>query len=374
MLELAGRYTVLKKVGDGIYGGRCPNPSHIDKDPSFTVFQKKQSWCCYGCHNGNKHKGKTHNDTNYGSDCFAFLQWVSEGKISWKQAVLQLAKENNITIPKDEYEEMYNFNLSRAKAYTLNLTGDAFNYLVKRGLNKKDMEEWMIGFDGLKIVFPLLDRYKKVLGFSRRWLVMPDWCRDKYRNSPTSEIFNKSFYFYGIHNYDSTYPYIYITEGPMDVILAHKYGLTNIMATQGTSFTDNHAEIIKNFNKTPVFIMDGDSAGLKALNKSTDKLSKLGIYSKIVLLNNGEDLAELSNRVKYDLNDYIESHMITYSYYKVQHIFSKYNSALLELEMKLRPELKDIIDTIPENEKDLMIDFISDKMHINLREDKISGS
>lgn len=367
MLELARRYTVMKKVGDNVYGGRCPNPSHIDKDPSFTVFADKQSWCCYGCHFGSKEKGDCHNNTNYGSDCFAFLQWISQGKITWTQAVLQLAKENNIPIPKDEYEEEYKLNLFRAKAFHANLSGKAFNYLVSRGLNRHDMEEWMLGSDSQKIIFPLLDRYKKVLGFSKRWIEMPEWCRDKYRNSPSSNIFNKSMYFYGIHNYNPSHDYIYITEGPMDVILAHKYGLINIMATQGTSFTDNHAEVIKNFGKIPVFIMDGDEAGTKATNKAINKLAELGVYSNIVLLDKGIDLADLALKLKFNLSNYIDAHKITYSYYKIQTLISEYNSKLLELQMKLYPKLKEIVNTIPNNEKDIIHDFILHNTHIDLK-------
>lgn len=369
MLELASRYTVLKKVGDGVYGGRCPNPSHKDKDPSFTIFTKDQSWCCYGCHYGNKAIGKTHEDSNYGSDCFAFLQWISEGKINWKQAILQLAEENNILLPTDENEALYKTNLSKAKSYQLNLKGKAFNYLIKRGLNQEDLKKWMIGFDGQKIIFPLLDRYKRVLGFSRRWLEQPEWCRDKYRNSSTNEIFNKSSYFYGIHLYDNTHPNIYISEGPMDIILSSKYGLKNIFAAQGTSFTDNHAEIIKNLGKTPVFIMDNDPAGLKATKKAIDKLAGIGVYSKIVTLPENMDLADLSNKLKYDLLDYIDSHMITYGYYKVKNIIDIYYSKMNELKLKVYPELKELLKEIPGDEKQIIADFILNNLQINLKEE-----
>ena len=191
MLELAGRYTDLKKIGDGIYGGRCPNPNHRDSDPSFTVFEKDQSWCCYGCHQGNKYRGKTHEDTNYGSDCFAFMQWITKGKLNWRQAILKLAEENDILLPDDENNALYKTNFSLAYSYTINLKGAPLDYLTNRGLDNLDCQRWMLGFDGVKIVFPLLDRYKRILGFSRRWLVTPDNCRDKYRISKTSDICNK---------------------------------------------------------------------------------------------------------------------------------------------------------------------------------------
>lgn len=368
MLELASRYTDLKKIGDGIYGGRCPNPEHRDSNPSFTVFEKDQSWCCYGCHQGNKYRGKTHSDTNYGSDCFAFMQWITQGKLNWRQAILKLAEENDILLPDDENSALYKTNFNLAYSYTLNLKGEPLKYLQDRGFTLLDCQKWMIGFDGVKITFPLLDRYKRVLGFTRRWLHMPENCRDKYRNSKTSDIFNKSFYFYGMHLFDPSYDYIYITEGPVDVILGNKYGLTNTVATLGTSFTESHAEVIKKLKKTPVFIMDGDDAGMKSAKKSIDKLADIGVYSKIVILPDSKDLADLAFMLKDDLKAYIEKRTFTYGFYKVQHIANEYDSKLNELRLALLPELKEVLESIPGDERKVITDYIYDKLRLNFKE------
>lgn len=370
MLELASRYTDLKKVGDGVYGGRCPNPNHRDTDPSFTVFVKDQSWCCYGCHHGNKSKGKTHADTNYGSDCFAFLQWISGGKINWRQAILKLAEEHNILLPTDEHYRLYEVNEYRTKAYQANLYGKPLEYLKARGLSEADCKAWRIGFDGKKITFSLMDRYKRVLGFTRRWLNPPENCRDKYRNSQTNEIFNKSYYFYGIHLYDSSLDHVYITEGSMDVILGSKYGLKNVMAPLGTSFTDQHAETIKNLGKTPIFIMDGDMAGLKSAKKAIDKLAALGVYAKIVMLSDGKDLADMANQLKETLPEFVEQHTMTYGYFKVKNIINQYDSKMMELRLGYFSDLKAIMNDIPGDERKVISDFIYERMKIDFKEDK----
>lgn len=371
MLELASRYTDLKKIGDGIYGGRCPNPSHRDSDPSFTVFVKDQSWCCYGCHQGNKYKGKTHEDTNYGSDCFAFMQWITKGKLNWRQAILKLAEENNILLPDDENNALYSTNFNLAYSYTLNLKGKSLDYLLNRGLTEQDCRRWMIGFDGVKIVFPLLDRYKRVLGFSRRWLVTPENCRDKYRNSKTSDIFNKSFYFYGMHLFDPNHDYVYITEGSMDVILGNKYGLPNTLATLGTSFTESHAEVIKKLKKIPVFVMDGDLAGLKSAKKSIDKLAAIGVYSKIAMLPESKDLADLACELKEDLKAYIDKRTFTYGFFKVQNIINQYDSKMNELRLAFMPEIKEVLESISGEERKVIADFVYDRLKINFREEII---
>ena len=64
MRKLAEEYTLLEKVGNGIYRGPCPHPEHDDKHPSFCVWEKSQSWACLVCHHGKK----TEKFKNYGSD------------------------------------------------------------------------------------------------------------------------------------------------------------------------------------------------------------------------------------------------------------------------------------------------------------------
>lgn len=360
MLELASRYTSMNPVGAGVYGGICPHEDHQDDNPSFTVFVEDNSWCCYGCHHGKKLDGGKYAEKNYGSDCFAFLQWLSKGKIGWRQAVLILAEELGIPLPDDKHAPIYEANFKRAKSFHDNLLRQkrAMAYLKSRGLELADLKEWGVGFDGQKITFPLLDRHRRVLGFTKRWLVVPEGCRDKYRNSPNSEVFNKSNYFYGIHRFDPNHHYVYITEGSMDVILAAKYELPNVFAILGTSFTDGHAEAIAKMGLVPVIIMDSDSSGIRSMNKIITILSKLGIYCKIVILPDKKDLADIALEQKELLQSYIEQHAMTYGYYKVSQIMTTYMSRLSELKLQTMPLLKEALAEVPEEERSLIFDLI----------------
>ncbi|MGL5507700.1 MAG: CHC2 zinc finger domain-containing protein, partial [Paraclostridium sp.] len=217
MLDLAKRYTELKKAGDGIWQGRCPHPEHNDSTPSFVIWEKTNSWCCMGCHNGKK------GQKNFGSDTIAFIQWVEN--LKWRDAVLKLAEINDINKPSEANDKIYKENMALAKKYVSTLFNqsntESLDYLYNRGLDRKDVLFWGLGFDSYqaRIVFPLFDKYKNVVGFNRRLIHVPPGCGDKYKNSSNSKIFNKSKYLYGIHTVDPSYPYLRVTEGCMDVIL-----------------------------------------------------------------------------------------------------------------------------------------------------------
>lgn len=103
LLELIKEYTDLKPAGDNIWQGRCPHPDHDDTTPSFRVWKNNDntwSWACMGCHVGKKDT-KDNKYRNYGSDCFAFVQWMSDHKnskhiYSFTESIMVLADKYNI--------------------------------------------------------------------------------------------------------------------------------------------------------------------------------------------------------------------------------------------------------------------------------------
>lgn len=368
LVELVSEYTPIHKAGSNIYIGPCPHPDHKDSDPSFRIWTKGyegneyDSWACMGCHYGSKDI-KSKNSKNYGSDCFAFYQWM-EG-VSWKKAVYELCEKYNIPIPSSEFDKLYNTKRKQTESFIKNLYSMPRQYLYKRGLSDKDIDEWKIGFQGDKIVFPLMDKYKNVIAFTKRWIIVPEGRNDKYKNSKASKIFNKSFYFYGQHNITEECDEIRITEGTLDVILGTKYGINNLVATLGTAFTDEHAELIKNMNKTPVFIMDGDDAGIKAAEKAINKLASIGVYSKILILPIEKDLCDLSNELHFDIENYIQTNALTYGQYKLQKIVNHFDSQLNELKLKSFQEIKEVLEEIPyEAERMIMKQYILQKLNM----------
>lgn len=371
LLKLAGEYVELTKAGPLIYKGRCPHPDHVDKDPSFRVWlkgykninkiNKYDSWACMVCHCGKK--GKQYE--NKGSDCIAFIQWVEN--LSWKDSIIFLADKYKIPIPTDKNEKLYKEKKNLAYTFIDSLKGESLEYLKKRGLDKDDCFKWGLGFDGIKIVFPLLDRYKNVLGFTRRWLHLPEKCNDKYKNSPNSLIFNKSMYLYGIQNIDEDFEELRITEGPMDVILSQKYGAKNMFAPLGTAFTSSHVDIIKHYNKVPVFCMDGDDAGLKSINRSILMLAEEKIYSKILILPEGKDMADMALELKDSLEEYISENAITYGNYLIQKELSLYQAKINEIKLKSYPALVKVLNQVPtQEERNILKSYIKSIMNIEM--------
>lgn len=364
MVELASQYAELKKTGDGIWQAPCPHPDHEDDTPSFTVWEKSQSWACMGCHSGQKNS----EHKNYGSDCFAFVQWIEQ--LSWRESVMALAEATGIEPEDDPNEPIYQNNYRKAMSYHRNLVPEATRYLEKRGLDNDDVRKWMIGFDGSRITFPLMDRYHRVLGFSNR--IFKEKEGAKYKNSPNSDVFNKSYYFYGMDKVDLEFKELRITEGSMDVILASKYGVKNAIATLGTAFTKGHIALIKTLGMTPVFCMDGDIAGQSAVKKSIDLLAEEGIYTKVFTLEDGMDLADYAMANKAYTEQLIQDKAKTYGQIKVQALVDSFESKMNEAKIQIYPELQRILKEIPyDAERQVISDYVKTKLSMSLQEENI---
>lgn len=357
MLELANEYTDMKKASSNIWQGQCPHPKHKDSTPSFTVFTDTNTWTCFGCNQ----------DNQYGTDCIAFIQWITEGEYSWTDALLCLANRANIPIPDDENQPKYDKNLRMANKYHKDLTQEALDYLESRDITEKEIDKWNIGYDKEtnRIVFPLYSRFNQVVGFNKRVLDhRTKSVNNKYINSKNSDIFNKSTFLYGLHYIKPELKYIIITEGSMDVILATKYGLQNVVCTLGTSLSQQHVEIIKKMNKIPIIIYDGDDKGRYATQKAANLFIENGMYCKVVNLPEGLDLADIALQTKSRIVKYINDNTYTYGYSKINELIKDYNKKLYELQLDYSIEAKKILNRIPENEKDILENYLKYSMGI----------
>lgn len=363
LVQLVKEYTKLKKVSPGVWQGVCPNPNHQDDTPSFTVWQKTNSWSCYGCHSGKKGV-----EGNKGSDAIAFLQWIEN--LQWRQAVIRLAEWNDIPLPTDKNQKEFkkNYNLNQKFRRDLYKHEEILDYIYERGLDDIDIESWALGYDSYnkRIVFPLFSKYKDIIGFNKRITDSDSKDGKKYINSSSSEIFNKSTYFYGIHNLDNDCNEIRITEGSMDVILAHKFGVKNIVATLGTAFTEQHAKAIKKTGKTPVIIFDGDDAGDNGILKAISYFDALGVYCKIVHLPKGKDLADLSLELKFGIENYIRRNSVTAGYEQISKVVNEYHASLYTIRLEYIPRLEEIMKNVPKVEQRMLKSYIKDEMNINL--------
>ena len=377
--ELAEEYTVLTPAGFNVWSGHCPHPDHDDKTPSFRVYKNRNgtwSFRCFGCQDIHEKKGQ---NGNYGSDCFAFLQWMSDYKgspkvLTFMDSLTMLAEREGITWTYNDKQAEVMFKANEQKCYLAeqNLLSNVKGYLLKRGLSREDIRTWRIGAwpykeNGktvLRITFPLFNRQKKIAGFSSR-LLRENEELPKYKNSKNSTVFQKGSYLYGCHLVNTSLPDIRVTEGQFDVILAVKYGLQNTVATLGTSFTQDHALWIKQHKLIPTFIFDNDKAGIAAVDRSVNICNSVELSSKVCILPQGYDLAEFALNSKEALVPWIESHTTPFWHYKLSEVSLRYESALQDLRRSVLPDIRNSVP-VTQEDKILMKTFVKERFGITL--------
>jgi DNA primase len=138
-----------------------------------------------------------------------------------------------------------------------------------------------------------------VLGFGGR-ILRTDAKTAKYVNSPESEIYHKSRIVYGIFHARKAitqFEKCYLVEGYTDVMSLHEAGIENVVASSGTSLTQEQVRLIKRFTPNITILYDGDAAGIKASLRGIDIVLEEGMNVKIVLLPDGEDPDSYSKKV-----------------------------------------------------------------------------
>lgn len=355
--DLAEEYTELRKAGPTLYVGHCPHPKHNDSDASFCVNIQTNTWTCYGCHSDKKNKAQG----NYGSDAIAFIEWMNEGKVSWIDAVKQLANRVGLPIPNDINSKAYKTNYNLTQKYIKDMTCDAYEYLYDRGLDDDTIEKWSICYDKNedRIVLPLFDAYNNIIGFNKRLVnKQTKGLNRKYIHSADSEIFKKSQYFYGMQFLDRSKDYIILTEGAFDVILPQMYGASNVICALGTTLSEYQINVLAKLNKQVIVVYDNDDKGIKTMKKVMPLLEENNISAKLLILPEGKDLAEITLDVKYNIEDYILNNAVTYGYYQIQNNINDFNRDLYSLYYKYSVIFDKIKDSVPDSEKDIIQVFI----------------
>ena len=317
--DLIGSYVTLKRAGSNM-NGLCP--FHSEKSPSFTVYPADNSFYCFGC--------------GVGGDVFSFVRLIEN--LDYIDAVKLLAERSGVTIPQDGYDDsmqrlkntIFEINRDTARFYHSYLMSPdgkwALDYLTGRGLSISTIKRFGLGFcpssghrfsddargagykeefllstglaiaresDGAlrdrfydRVIFPIHNISGRVVGFGGRTL-RTDKKVAKYQNSPESEIYNKRRELYGlffakkaIQQEDMTI----LVEGYADVISMHQAGVENVVASSGTSLTEDQIRLISRFTNNITLMFDGDAAGVKAALRGVDLILKEGMNVKIVLL------------------------------------------------------------------------------------------
>ena len=331
--DVISRYVPLKSSGSNLVAC-CP--FHSEKTPSFTVFRATKTFYCFGC--------------GAGGDVITFI--IKIENLDYITAITKLADFAKIPLPEDDgaYREkiiqqkkLYDLNREAALYFHKNLYSnagkDALNYLYERNITNPAVKHFGLGYASNswydltkhlsekgfskeeqrlaflcritekgdyidlfrgRIMFPIIDLQSNVIGFGGRATgknadgseIMP-----KYLNTSDTPAFKKSRNLYALNFAKSSKrDYLILCEGYMDVIAMHQAGLTNSVASLGTSVTGEHARIIAKYTQTVVLAYDSDDAGKRAMEKAASLLKEVGIEVKALTLDGAKDPDEFIKR------------------------------------------------------------------------------
>ncbi len=327
IVEIIGLSVRLKRRGSN-YIGNCP--FHNEKTPSFSVSPSKGFFKCFGC-------GK-------GGNVVSFVQ--EHEKLGFAETIRWLADYYKIALEETErspeqiqhhaVEESLRILNEFAAGYfheTLlhNEEGQAIghSYFRQRGLNKETIETFRLGYcpeDGSsfhraaaaaghqnqlldkaglvkerngqffdnyrgRVIFPIQSNTGRVLGFGARILKSNDRA-PKYINTPENELYVKSRVLYGLYQARQAIgkqDECFLVEGYLDVISLHQAGIRNVVASSGTSLTEDQLRIIGHLTKNLTILYDGDAAGIKAALRGLDMALGQSFNVQLALLPAGED-------------------------------------------------------------------------------------
>jgi DNA primase len=181
--------------------------------------------------------------------------------------------------------------------------------LIKQQFNKeifpktglvvqRNDDEWSDNYRG-RIIFPIHNNTGKIIGFGARIIGKNDKA-PKYINTPENDIYSKSKVLYGSYfakqAIDKANECL-LVEGYTDVISLHQAGIENVVASGGTSLTQEQLRIIKKYTNNLTIIYDGDAAGVKAALRGLDMAVEEGLQVRLVLIPDNEDPDSYVNKI-----------------------------------------------------------------------------
>ena len=331
IVEVIGGYLQLKRAG-AVFKANCP--FHNERTPSFTVNPQRQIYKCFGC--------------GAGGSVIRFV--MNYENLDFVAAARKLAERANIRIEETEMsaEDQARYGM-RKRLLALHLDAAEFfhrqllkvpsaqiarEYLKSRGITAEVARSWKLGYapdaweamaalgqergysaaelvasglvklrdedrpDGefydrfrARVMFPICNDSGEVIGFSGR-VLEKEAQGAKYVNSPETILFSKGAILFGLHKSKRALieeGSAIVCEGQIDLITAFEAGVRNVVAPQGTAFTEKQARKIKQCCEEVVLCFDADAAGQKAAERSLPALLAAGLAVRVATMPPGED-------------------------------------------------------------------------------------
>lgn len=332
LVSLIGESISLAPVRGGAdYVGLCP--FHDDHKPSLHVYPERQTYRCWVC--------------DEGGDCFTWMQKVEN--VNFPEALEMLARRAGLEIPKSQRHRSSEDGPGKNELYDVVTWAErhfhqcllespvaepARRYLAERGFTAETITKFRMGYhpddwDWLqrkardkftppqllavrligerpngsghfdyfvdRVLFPIRDARARTVAFGGRVLPGQTKSDAKYLNSADSPIFPKSRLLYGLdvaRDAIRKSATAVVVEGYTDCIIAHQYGLTNVVGTLGTALTDTHVMTLKRFARKVVLVYDGDAPGQAAAERALAKFLAQDVDLRILTLPAGLDPAD----------------------------------------------------------------------------------
>ena len=333
IVEVLRSYVALDRKG-GNYWACCP--FHHEKTPSFAVNEGDQFYHCFGC--------------GASGDVVRFVQEIES--TDFIGAVRILAARAKMTVPEGDYDSeeaakkrkkrdvLVKILRDTARFYLNNLySGDEradkyLQYIAGRGLSPTTVKKFGLGValdynslpeylmakgyyredlldsgvisindkgrmydaQGERLVFPIINAFDEVVGFSGRKLEKVKF--GKYKNTSGTMLYDKSKTLYNINllkklKREKPIDEVIFVEGQMDAITLYQAGFQNVVATMGTALTKDQARLAKRYTDRILISYDGDFAGQKADMRSLDILKDAGLEVRVVPIPEGKDPDEV---------------------------------------------------------------------------------
>jgi len=331
LVSVVERYVTLKRAGRQLKG-LCP--FHQEKTPSFVVSPEIGYWKCFG-------------QCGEGGDVFKFVQKIEN--LTFPEALERLALQAGVTLTSRQpritagasdvvpseagiKDRLRSINGLALRFYrdVLARSPVARDYLQARGVAHAAQESFQLGFaadewDGLcrfltrsgvsladaekaglvtvgergafdkmrgRLVFPILDVHERPIAFGGRLIGEARPNQPKYWNSPETPLFSKGREMYGLwraRKAIAAREQAVVVEGYTDVIACHQAGFENVVATLGTSLTEEHVQTLARLASVVLLAFDADSAGLKAAGRAAQIFEAQEVDVRVLDLPEGED-------------------------------------------------------------------------------------
>lgn len=320
ILSVAQSYVDLKRSGS-TYSCRCP--FHTEKTPSCHFYPQTQSFYCFGC--------------GAGGDVVNFIRLIEN--LDYMESVRFLAQRAGMPMPEDTDDKtsqkrrrIYEMNREAGKYFYKTLFSPegkpGLDYLQRRGLSIETIKRFGLGFapddyhklhfymknlgfsdfelaDGAllarrdnkmydkfrnRVMFPIIDLRGNVAAFGGRTL-SEDKKIPKYLNSDETMVFSKRRMLFAMNfAKNSKADYFILCEGYMDVISMHQAGFDSAIASLGTSFTSEQANMISQMGKKEVILSyDSDEAGQKAASRGINLFAEAGVSARVLKMDGAKD-------------------------------------------------------------------------------------